>query len=71
MASSHRKAINLIKRGENLQGVVFHDKLEGAYPYYGEVTHGEKIYTSKKFMDEGFVEQWIESMFAQLIGGKK
>ena len=67
----HSKVLQMFKRGENLKGIIFQDNYNGSYPYYGEVHHGSKIYTSENFVDEDFVEQWIDQKFNEIIGGDK
>ena len=47
----HSRVLQMFKRGEKLQGIIFLDNYNGAYPYYGEVHHGAKIYTSENFVD--------------------
>ena len=67
----HSRVLQMFKRGEKLQGIIFLDNYNGAYPYYGEVHHGAKIYTSENFVDEDFVEQWIDQKFNEIIGGDR
>ena len=67
----HSRVVQMFKRGDKLQGIIFHDNYNGTYPYYGEVHHGAKIYTSENFVDEDFVEQWIDQKFNEIIGGDK
>lgn len=67
----HSRVLQIIKRGDKLQGIIFQDNYNGSYPYYGEVHYGAKIYTSENFMDDGFVEQWIDQKFTELMEGGK
>ena len=67
----HSRVLQMFKRGEKLQGIIYQDNYNGAFPYYGEVHHGTKIYTSENFVDEDFVEQWIDQKFNEIIGGDK
>lgn len=63
--------INIIKRGELLKGIIYKDMSDGSFPYYGEVHRGDAvIYKSSKYIDEDYVEQWIDQKFNLLIGGK-
>lgn len=66
----HGVAINVIKRGELLKGIIYKDLSDGSFPYYGEVHRGDTVYTSRKYVDEDYVEQWIDQKFNSLIGGK-
>lgn len=67
----HSRVLQMFKRGEKLQGIIYQDNYNGAFPYYGEVHHGTKIYTSENFVDEDFVEQWIDQKFNDIIGGDR
>lgn len=71
MGKPHSKVLQMYKRGEKLQGVVFMDNYNGAYPYYGEVHYGPKIFTSENFVDEDFVEQWIDQKFNEIISEER
>lgn len=67
----HGVAINVIKRGELLKGIIYKDMSDGSFPYYGEVHRGDAVvYKSAKYIDEDYVEQWIDQKFNLLIGGK-
>ena len=71
MVKNKGEVVSIIKRGETLKGVIYKDFSDGSYPYYGEVCHGEAvIYKSSKYIDEDYVEQWIDQKFNLLIGGK-
>lgn len=67
----HSRVLQMFKRGDKLQGIIYQDNYNGAYPYYGEVHYGPNIYTSENFVDEDFVEQWIDQKFNEIIGGDK
>lgn len=67
----HSRVLQMFKRGDRLQGIIFMDNYNGTYPYYGEVHYGPKIFTSENFVDEDFVEQWIDQKFNEIIGGDK
>lgn len=71
MSKPHSRVLQMFKRGEKLQGIIYQDNYNGVYPYYGEVHHGSKVYTSENFVDEDFVEQWIDQKFNEIIGGDK
>lgn len=67
----NNKAVSVFKRGENLIGIIYRDYSNNALPYWGEVKHGENMFTSANYVDEDFVEQWIDNKFNSIIGGKK
>lgn len=65
------EVVSVIKRGELLQGIIYKDTSDGVFPYYGEVHRGDDVvYKSAKYIDEDYVEQWIDQQFNLLIGRK-
>lgn len=69
--NTRSEMISVIKRGELLKGIIYKDMSDGASPYYGEVHRGDTVvYKSAKYIDEDYVEQWIDQKFNLLIGRK-
>lgn len=69
--NTNGEVVSVIKRGELLQGFIYKDMSDGASPYYGEVRRGDDVvYKSAKYIDEDYVEQWIDQQFNLLIGRK-
>lgn len=65
------KVLNIIKRGEALKGVMYKEAKGGEKPYYGEVYYKGTIYTSARYSDEDYVEQWIDNKFNSILGEKR
>lgn len=62
--------VQILKRGDNLKGVIYKDTNDWSFPYYGEIYRGDTVYTSVRYTDEDYVEQWIDQKFNNLIGRK-